>query len=274
LSARLQWRIGPPWYQPFADFLKLLGKENLAPQGARSLGFLVAPFVGLAGVTLASTVLWMSNISPGTTFVGDLIVVIYFLTLPALAVVLGGSSSRNPFGATGASRELKLVLAYELPLLIALMTPVVKSGGIISIGGLLDYQARNGWMLGNASCAIAFAVALICAQAKLGLPPFDLSEAETELIAGPFVEYSGTALALFKLTRAMMLVVVPVLLITLFISGAWSYWTPLAYVLILLFFVLLKNTNPRVRIDQALRFFWVPVLLVSVVGIVLAAVGV
>jgi NADH-quinone oxidoreductase subunit H len=117
-------------------------------------------------------------------------------------------------------------------------------------------------------------VALICAQAKLGLPPFDLSEAETELIAGPFVEYSGTALALFKLTRAMMLVVVPVLLITLFISGAWSYWTPLAYVLILLFFVLLKNTNPRVRIDQALRFFWVPVLLVSVVGIVLAAVGV
>lgn len=274
LSARLQWRVGPPWYQPFADFLKLLGKENVVPQGASRIGFFGAPVVGLAGVTLASTMLWMANISPGSTFVGDLIAMIYLLVLPSLGIIIGGSFSRNPFGATGASREVKLLLAYEMPFLIALMTPVVKSGGLISIGALLDFQQGQGWMLGNASCALAFTAALFSCQAKLGLAPFDISEAETELIAGPLVEYSGSALALFKLTKAMLLAVLPVLLITTFLGGAWSPWTPLSYVLILGFFVVLKNTNPRVRIDQAMRFFWLPLLALAILGIVLAAVGV
>ncbi len=273
VSARLQYRVGPPWFQPFADIAKLLGKTTFVPRGAKGLGFLLAPFAGLAGVTLASTVLWVANMKAGSTFVGDLIVVIYLLMLPSLAIVVGGSSSRNPLGAVGVAREVKLLLAYELPVLIALMTPVVKTGGITSLGGLVEYQQANGWLVAGPSGVLALIAAVLAFQAKLSLAPFDIAEAETELIAGPFIEYSGAPLALFKLTRAMMLAVAPVLLITLFGGGAWSPWAILEYAAVLVAFVLIKNTNPRVRVDQALRFFWLPVLALAVVGIVLAAVG-
>ena len=274
LSARLQWRVGPPWYQSFADVAKLLGKETIVADGSAKLTFLGAPFVGFAAVVVVSTVLWMASIRPDGGFVGDLIVVLYLLYVPSLALIVGGSASRNPFAALGASREMKLMLAYELAFLISVFTLVVKNGGIVSLGGMVAYQHATGPMLSQGiSCIIAFIVALIYLPAKLAVGPFDIPEAECELIAGPYTEYSGTPLAVFKLTKAMLLCVLPVFLITLFATTAWSPWAILWYVLILVFVVLIKNTNPRLRIDQALRFFWGPVLALSIVGIVLASQG-
>jgi len=277
VTAKVQWRVGPPWYQNFADIIKLLHKEIIVPQGSRLTGFLLAPLLGLAGVTLVSTIIWVINLNPDVGFVGDLIVVLYLLTLPSLGVIIGGAASRNPLGAVGASREMKLILAYELPFLISIFTVVIKVGSIL-FGDIIGYQQVSGIMLRHPSGIIAFLVALVCSQAKLTFVPFDIPEAEQELIAGPFTEYSGAPLAVFKLTKAMMLFVLPIFLITVFWGGVnFHGWQILAsllkYLAILVFIILVKNTNPRLRIDQAIKFMWGPLTLLAIAGMVLAVVG-
>ncbi len=274
VSARLQFRVGPPWYQPIADIVKLMNKETIVIEGAPRFTFLSAPFIGFAAVVVVATIVWMASIRPAAGFVGDLIVVLYLLYIPSLAMIVGGSASRNPYAALGASREMKLMLAYEVSFLLAVFTLIIKNGGVLSLAGMVSYQQAEGPMIAQGlSCIIAFIVSLIYVPAKLGIGPFDIAEAECELIAGPYTEYSGSPLAAFKLTKAMLSCILPVLLITLFLSSAWTPWAILWYALILIVLVLLKNTNPRLRIDQALRFFWGPMLILALVGIVLAAIG-
>ncbi|MFC1510977.1 respiratory chain complex I subunit 1 family protein [Candidatus Margulisiibacteriota bacterium] len=278
VSAKVQWRTGPPWFQPFADIAKLLGKETIVPEGGSTITFLAAPIVAIAGVTLVSTMLWMLNVIPKGGFVGDLIVVIYLLTLPSLALIIGGSASRNPLAAVGSSREMKLILAYELPFILAAFTVVAKVGSIL-VGQIVSYQAGNGMIFLSFSGAIACVVTLLVAQAKLGYLPFDMPEAEQELMGGPLLEYSGPALAAFKLSKAMLFFTLPVFMITLFLGGieitsiAGILWFVLKYVIIVTLVVLIKNTNPRIRIDQAVRFFWGPVTVLAALGFVLALLG-
>jgi NADH-quinone oxidoreductase subunit H len=278
VSARVQWRVGPPWYQPFADILKLLGKEIVIPEGAKKTGFLLAPLAGFAAVGVVSMMLWLTNMK-GTGFVGDLIGVIYLLTIPSLGIIIGASASSNPLSSVGASREMKLVLAYELPFVIALFTAVSKISPMsLRLDSIIQYQDVHGVLLGNASCIIAFIVCLLVMQAKLTYPPFDIPEAETELMDGTHLEYSGPALAVVKITQAMMLFTLPVFFITLFWGGlqltGWGLlYTVVKYVIIVTVAVLIKNTNPRVRIDQAVRFFWGPVTVLAIIGMILALAG-
>jgi len=271
VTARLQYRVGPPWFQPFADVAKLLGKETMVPEGASRLVFLGAPLLGLSAVTLVGTMLWTLNVDRSASFVGDLIVLIYLLTLPSLGVIIGASASRNPLAALGASREMKLILAYELSFILALFTVVLKTGTLL-IGGIVNYQAVHGLTITSLSGAIAFLVALLVAQAKLGAVPFDIPEAEQELAGGAFIEYSGPALAVFRLTRAMLYFIVPSLLVTLFLGGI-DAWFIVKYAAVLTLIILIKNTNPRLRIDQAIRFFWGPVTVVAMIGFALALAG-
>jgi len=278
ITARIQWRVGPPWYQNFIDFFKLLGKETIIPRGARRTGFLFAPFIGLIGVTLVSLILWQMNLDPDRSFMGDVIVLIYLSILPSLAIIIGGSSSANPLGAMGASREMKLILADELPFIMAIFTPLVKIGSI-KIGSIVTYQLNYGMMFTHhLSSVIALIVAFLCMQAKLAFVPFDIPEAEQEIMAGPYIEYSGPPLAIFKLTRAMMLFAMPVFLISIFLGGmqinGWAIiWSIVKYLVILILIILVKNTNPRLRIDQALKFFWLRMFPLACVGFVLALVG-
>jgi NADH-quinone oxidoreductase subunit H len=277
VTARVQYRQGPPWFQPFADILKLLGKEIFVPEGAPTFIFLAVPLAGLAAVILVSTMLWMFNADHGTGFIGDLIVVLYLLTVPSLALIIGGSASRNPLGALGAGREMKLVIGYELPFLIAVFVVVAKTGSII-FGNIIDYQALHGPLIMSFSGLLAFVVVLLAAQAKLGYAPFDIAEAEQELMCGPLVEYSGAPLAVFRLTKAILFFALPVLMITLFLGGidlslAGIVWFVVKYVIILALMIVLKNTNPRLRIDQAVRVFWGPVLAVAVAAFILALIG-
>lgn len=275
LTAWIQWRVGPPWYQPFVDFVKLLGKETIVPQGAK-LTFLLSPILGLAGVSLVSTLLGRAIICPQAkaTFIGDLIVILYLLVLPSLAIIIGGASSGNPLASQGASREMKLVLSYELPFILAVLVPVIKAGGKIELGQIITYQANSGSILWSWSGLVAFLISIICIQAKLGLVPFDIPEAETEIMAGPYIEYSGAALGLFKLTRAMMLFALPVFLIALFWSGRLNVASMfLRYIPLLVAAILIRNTNPRLRIDQALKFFWGPVTIIAMMAIILALFG-
>ena len=276
VTARVHWRVGPPWYQPFADMMKLLGKEVILPAGSKKTGFLLMPVVGLAAATLASTIIWTANLF-SISFVGDSIVVLYIMTIPAIMMILGASASGNPLAVLGGSREMKLLFAYELPLVISMLTTVYKAGSF-SFGRILAEQASSGIMLGSASGVIAFIVMIMCVQAKLTFIPFDIPEAETELAGGTHIEYSGAPLAVIKLNTAIMFFVLPIFMITLFWGGVsfagWSILTSiLKYVAIVVIIVLIKNTNPRVRIDQALRFFWGPMLVLSVVALVLAVLG-
>jgi len=279
IGARVQWRVGPPWYQPFADFIKLLGKQIMFPEGAYIPMFILSPMIGLAGALLVSTMLWVTNLGGGAAFIGDLIVAVYLLAIPSVAVILGGFASANPLAATGSSREMKLILAYELPFVIAVFTVVAKAGSLV-LWDIIKYQQVHGMLISQPSCVAAALVALLVSQAKLALVPFDMPEAEQELAGGSVIEYSGALLALFKLTKAIMFSVLPVFLITLFFGGidlsttSGAGYFALKYILIVLLMTVIRNTNPRLRIDQAVRVFWGPVTALAVLGFVLAMFGV
>ena len=273
VTARVQWRVGPPWYQNFVDFMKLLGKEAILPK-TNKITFLFAPFLGLISVTLVATVMGKLLINPAESFLGDLIVILYLLVIPAIAIILGASSSVNPLASIGVSREMKLVLAYELPFILAVVTVIIKAGNTIQLGQIVTYQINNGAILGSFSGILAFIVAILCMQAKLGLVPFDASEAEQEIMGGVFIEYSGFPLAMFKLMKSMLLYVMPLFLITLFWAANISIYSLIGkYVLLLVIIILIKNTSPRVRIDQALKFFWGPVTVLAAIAIILALLG-
>ena len=193
---------------------------------------------------------------------------------PAATNIMGASSSRNPLASVGASREMKLALAYELPFILVVITVIIKSGGIIKIGDIINYQINFGSSLASFSGAIAFVVSLLCMQAKLGLVPFDIAEAEQEIMAGTLIEYSGMPLAVFKLTKAVLLYTMPLLIISLFWAKDTSLISiTLKYVLLLVIIILIKNTNPRVKIDQAIKFFWGPLTILAVLAVILALIG-
>jgi len=274
VTARVQWRVGPPWYQPFADILKLLGKETILPEPA-GWGFLLAPIVAFAATCVAAAIVVAANVRPEAGFVGDLIVVLYFLVVPSLMLVIGGSLSGNPHGAVGASREMKLLLAYELPLVLAVLAVVLgMSGGpTLRLGAIARAEMRG--TLPAVASVLGFLIALFCVQAKMGLVPFDIAEAETEIMGGPLVEYSGAPLAMFYLTRAMLFALLPMFVVTVFWGGFGPHlrgWLLGAakYLVVVGAMVLIRNTNPRVRIDHAMKFFWFGLTPTGFVAVALA----
>jgi NADH-quinone oxidoreductase subunit H len=281
VTARIHWRQGPPLLQPFWDVIKLLGKEITIPETAKKTGFLLAPLFGLVGITLASTILWMSAVFPQKSFSGDLIVIIYLLTIPAISMIYGGSASGNPFSSVGASREMKLMLAYDLPLLIAIFAVIWRTGMKLSFGEIAAYQQNpaGGTILYTISGVILFIVALMCIQGKLAFVPFDAPEAETEIVEGSALEYSGAALAIIKLTKAMLYFTLPVYVVILFWGGfnfagiGSGVLSILKVVAVIVLIILIKNTNPRLPIKKVMRFFWGPITILAVIGLILSMNG-
>jgi len=278
VTARLQYRVGPPLLQPLTDLVKLMGKETTVPSTATRPVFFAAPLTGLSAVMVASAVVWAANANAQSGFVGDWIVLIYLLVMPSLAMIAAGFASGNPVASLGASREMKLVLSYELPFVLALLVPVILSGGSIRLGALVEFQRESGAVAGNLSGLLALLVVILVTQAKLALVPFDIPEAETELAEGPLIEYSGPLLGTFRLMRNMMLFLLPFVAVTLYWGGAslsgWGFlWAFLKVVALVAVTTVIRNTNPRVRIDQAMRFFWGPVTVLAAASVVLALVG-
>jgi len=278
VTARVQYRVGPPLLQPLIDIVKLLGKETLIPSGASKTTFLMAPAVGLASVIVVSTLLWLNNINPVQGFLGDWIVVLYLLTIPSISIIMGGFASRNPLASLGASREMKLILGYELPFVLAVLVVVIKSNFSLRLGEILGFQAQGGVFIGSLSGFLAWGVAVFCIQAKLALVPFDIPEAETEITSGPLIEYSGSALAIYRLMKNMLLFILPFFLIILFMGGLRFDGIHLLngvlkVVGLVALLTVIRNTNPRVRIDQAVRFFWGPMTILAVISVLLALLG-
>jgi NADH-quinone oxidoreductase subunit H len=278
VTARLQYRKGPPFLQPFFDIIKLLGKETLIPRGASKATFVFAPVLGFGSVLIVSTLLWANNNRLFNSFLGDIIVVVYLLAIPSISMMIGGFASGNPLARVGASREMKLLLGYELPFVLAILVPIIKSDFSLRLGEILSVQAANGAFAGYASGILALIVCVAVMQAKLGLVPFDMPEAETEIMSGWMIEYSGTGLAIFRLMKNMLLFTLPFFLIILFLgglnlSGIGILYSVLKYVVLLVIIIVIRNTNPRLRIDQAMRFFWGPVTGVAVIAVILALIG-
>ncbi len=272
ITARVQFRKGPPFLQPFYDIGKLFYKETILPEQGARLTFLAAPVFALFSATMANVFILLPSIFPGSGFKGDLIVIFYLLAIPSLSYIIGSLASGNPLASLGASREMKLIISYELTFILCLACIVIKSGMSLSVSEIITSQQQEGSFIGSVSGVLLFIVLLFVLQAKLALVPFDTSEAETEIAHGVFIEYSGSAYAIIKMARYIMLFALPSLIVTLLmggfrLNGMGILWSVLKLVLILLIITLIRNTNPRLRLDQAMRFFFLWMNLVAVIAI-------
>lgn len=291
LYARFQKRVGPPFLQPLADFVKLLSKEDIVPKAADKTMFTVVPIVGLAAVLTAFIfipVLALHSVIP--SFEGDLIVVLYLLTVPSLAIFLAGWTSGNPFGQVGAMRAIVQMMSYEIPFFLALLAPALIVG-TWGMGGILEYQIGGKWLVIFAPLALF--VAIITLQGKLERLPFDIPDAETEIVGGPMTEYSGKRLALFRAMLDIEMVVGAALIVTLFFGGYDLIFTmpdlPWYLPVILnaaIFFVkvlfvvgilaLIRAVVARYRIDQmvSLSYRWmIPLSVAQIIFIVVLKYG-
>src|SRR5512143_463980 len=203
LLALLQNRIGPRWFQPFADTLKLLVKEEVVPDGVNRYLFIGLPIVALAGTLTAALYVPVAGLRPASGFTGDLIAVLYLLSLLTLCTGLAGANTLDRFSLIGATRTLTQLFSYEAPFLLAMLGPAMAAGSW-QVGAIADY-ARTHWLI--VAQPLGFIVALVGLMGKLEMPPFDAPEAHTEIVAGALTEYSGRSLALFNLGRAVELVV-------------------------------------------------------------------
>jgi NADH-quinone oxidoreductase subunit H len=261
--------------QPFYDFFKLLlVKETILPARGSRLTFLLSPVLGLAGATVSGILLLLPafGIRPG--FDGDIIVIFYMLTVPSLTYIIGALAASNPLASVGASREMKLIISYELTFILVIAAIILKAGMTTGIQDIIAAQHEHGAFAGSISGVLLFIAFIFCLQAKLGFVPFDMAEAETEITHGCFIEYSGSAYSLIKLTKYIMMFVLPAFLCTLLLGGFRfdginGLWSLLKLIGVLLLLTLLRNTNPRIRIDQAMRFFFIWMNLLVIAAILL-----
>ena len=267
ISARMQHRVGPPFFQPFADLIKMLGKEVIDPDGVDRHVFDAAPLVALAAVMTAFLYVPVVTASP-LAFQGDLVVVLYLLMLPTVAIFLLGWLSRNIFSAIGGIRAVTQMFIYEVPFFLALLTPALMAGSW-SISGIVAWQQEHTWFM--ILQPIGFVVGLIGLQAKLERTPFDIPEAETEIVAGPWTELSGRRLALMHLTSDVSLVVGSSLIAALFLGGpalpwavspVWLNWIAgfllflVKTLAVLLVLSSVKVATGRIRLDQLNAIGW------------------
>ena len=253
LVARFQNRVGPRWFQPAADVLKLLTKEEIVPSGASALIFNALPVVALASVLTAALYVPVAGLATAWSFNGDLIVALYLLSLLSVCVGLAGVTTRDRFAIEGASRVFTQVFAYEAPWLVALLGPAVAASSW-RIADIAAYASSH-WLV--LSQPIGFVVAIIGLIGKLELAPLDAPEAETELVSGPLTEYSGRGLALFRLAKDASLVVGLALIAAFFLGGAadivgWLVKTAALLVII----ALVQALFARTRIDQTVALWW------------------
>nr|WP_295835080.1 complex I subunit 1 family protein [uncultured Azospirillum sp.] len=253
LVARLQGRRGPPFFQPFFDVMKLLGKETVIPRGVSRGIFLALPLVSLAAVTAALAIVPLPG-NPVPSLPGDVVLLLYLMEVPVLCEVLAGYVSRSIYGQVAAMREAILSLAYNLPFLVAIIA-MAQMAGSFQMRALQEVPYGPVHLL----AAVTFLLAL---PARMKLNPFSIANAEHEIIADSHIEYSGPPLALFKLSHAIEVVLLTELFAVVFIPATpWPLVSLVVYlvagILVLGGVTLVATTTARLRLTQAFRFYWV-----------------
>ncbi|HEX3721541.1 MAG TPA: NADH-quinone oxidoreductase subunit NuoH [Nitrolancea sp.] len=294
--ARLQDRLGPtrtgPFglLQPLADGVKLLSKEDIIPANADRLIFLVAPVVSFVLAPLGAAVIPFGNSITlfgynVNLYVTDInVAALYILALGSMGVygiILGGYASGNRYSLLGALRSAAQVVSYEVVLGLSLIGVFILSGSL-SLVDIVNEQSRTlnfgalqvpNWYI--LSQPLAFGLFLVAAVAETNRSPFDLPEAETELIGGFHTEYSGFRFSFFFLAEYINMIVVSLLAATLFLGGidgpiaAGVWWLVVKALIFLFFYVWLRATLPRFRYDQLMGLAWKVLLPLVFLNIVL-----
>ncbi|MGA2481473.1 MAG: complex I subunit 1 family protein [Spirochaetia bacterium] len=254
LVARFQNRLGPRWFQPLADLVKLLVKEEIVPVGVNRGLFIGLPVAALAASLTAALYVPMAGLAPTWGFRGDLIVTVYLLMMMTLCIGLAGANTTDRFSVIGSTRALTQLFSYEAPFLLALLGPAIAAGTwrIAEVNG---YAREHLWMI--VTQPIGFLVALVGLMGKLELPPFDAPEAETEIVSGALTEYSGRGLAYFRLGRDIELLIGLTLISAFYLGGLANPLHFFVKTLALLFVTAgLQSLFARLRIDQTVGLWW------------------
>ncbi len=284
LFARIQGRYGPLYtgpsgiLQPVADFLKLLSKEDIVPKACDTNLFFVVPIMYAALPLTALFIMPIAAPEALIAFDGDLIFILFAFGLMTLLIFLAGWSSMSRFSVIGSVRSALQMLSYEIPLGLVLVCPAIASKSL-SISGIVQWQAANAtW--GAIIQPIGLAVVMVCMLAELELVPFDIPEAETEIVAGWRTEFTGRRLALFRLGRDLEIVLVSALVASLYLGGAQSLWIIPAAVMfvvktvaVVAVFSFVRALFARFRIDQMISGMWKYLLPIAVAQVVLVQVG-
>lgn len=267
VAAHMQNRIGPPIWQPIYDAGKLLSKEDIVPERAEGWLFNFAPLLAFGSIITAMVMLPVNAASPPFTTAADLIVLIYLLNIPAIALILGGAASSTPFGTVGAERYVVQLFGYELAFIVAALTAAGIAGWSLNIADIVTAQSGSwqNWLIFRAP--LAAIAALLVAPGKLLKTPFDIPEAETEIVGGPLTEYSGPKLAIFHIAFDIEMLAVAGFITALFLGGPASFVIAgiaipgvVAFIIktlaIVLLITLIRTVTARLRIHQAIKFYW------------------
>ena len=286
LVAKMQKRVGPPVLQPFYDFFKLCGKETIVPAAAERISFMLAPLVGLAALVVIQLFIPVFGF---TAFSGmaDIIVILYLLLIPALAIILGGAASGSPYAGVGLSREMVTIISCELPLVLVLLAvaktvgDAMGTGLCFSLSSIAQYQALNGSLITKISMVPAAVALLLIIPGETGNHPFDAAEAETEICEGMLAEYSGAPLGVFKLSHAVKMLTLTSLFVALFLGGLGTGILPLDVLLMFLLCAVITAVaisfvhavTARLRIEQIFKYYWTVVSALALISLVLAWYG-
>jgi NADH-quinone oxidoreductase subunit H len=283
---RFQTRLGPnrvgPFglLQPLADILKLILKEDIRPTAADRLTFFLAPIIMVASILVVVAVVPFGR----NSFLADLNVGVLFIiaitTVPTLAIFLGGWGSGNRFALLGATRAVAMLISYEVPMVLSLVGVLLLAGSM-SLVDVVEAQRLPFVVLQP----LGFFVFFAAVTAESNRAPFDLLEAESELVAGFHTEYSGTKFALLFLAEYAELILAAAVLSTLFLRGWENPFLPIGWVgllptyvwfllkvfFFLFVFIWIRATVPRLRIDQVMAFAWKVLFPLSIINLMLTA---
>ena len=281
------WRWG--LLQPIADALKLILKEDIIPAAADKKLFILAPFIVFIGAFIAFSALPFSQ----TLIIADMnIGVFYILAVSSLGVIgliMAGWSSNNKWSLYGAMRSAAQIISYEIPVALSIIA-VIMLTSTMSMQGIIQYQSGLIWgflpnwlIFNNPFTFVAFFIFFISGIAECNRTPFDIPEAESELVAGAFTEYSGMRYAFFFLSEYANMFVVAGVAATAFLGGwqspipglfnspAWGLWWFMSKTMFLIFVMIwFRWTFPRLRVDQLMSVCWkgfTPIALVNIFGV-------
>ena len=275
VTAVVQSRQGPPLHQPYIDLLKLLGKEDIE-SGESPVMQRFAVYLSLATVLTVACLVPMGFAAP-MNGAGDVILLIYLLTLCGICTLLAGLAAGSTYSLMGISREMMTMIALEPLFAVAIMVGAIHTSSFrldTVLNGSVYAHGGFPW-----SGSMMLVVMTLSFQAFVQRVPFDISEAETELMEGPLMEYSGPKLAMFKYAQMAKLVVHSALFVALFVPWGSGLAFPLGWLLfwakvsaLVLLVTLVAATHARFRIDQAIRYF-AGLLALALAALVVAGYG-
>lgn len=281
VMGRLQARLGPNrcgplgLFQPIADALKALTKEDIVPFNADKLVHWLAPIVAFVPVLLVFVVVPFGNGASLADLNVGILFVVAISSLSSLGVFMAGWGSSNKYSLIGAMRAVAAVVSYEIPVMLALASVVLMAGSM-SLNDIVLAQDIPFILMQP----LAFLIFLIGGSAEINRSPFDLLEADSEIIAGFHTEYSGMKFALFYLVEYAEALILSTLIATLFLSGwrgpALPPWLWLLIKIVIVFYVLIwiRTTLPRARIDQLMALAWKFLFPLSVINLIITGIQV